>query len=103
MAKTTENILTGQQVKFSGYITRLKENLVRPVVFLLMTKDPKDRDKKTVIISGRKRINKPKYFTKFQTKSHWVQGTSPINIFSHKLILEKKTTLTTLISNRPYR
>lgn len=61
MAKTRENILTGQQVKFSGYITRLKENLIRPVVFLLMTKDPKDRDKKTVIISGRKRINKPKY------------------------------------------
>lgn len=33
------------QVMFSGHMTRQKENLVRPMVFFLMTKNTKDRYK----------------------------------------------------------
>lgn len=47
MAETTDSFLTGQQAKFSRHRTQWKENLIRPVAFLLMTHDIKNTDKKS--------------------------------------------------------
>ena len=60
--------------KFSGYIIRLKKNLIRPIIFLHMTKDTEDRNnnKKTWPCLGGKGLTNLEYSSTFQTKSHWV-------------------------------
>lgn len=60
LVKTRENILTDHKAKLSGRRIRRKER--RPLVLLRMTNDTRQRQEKTVTISGCQRINrKQKY------------------------------------------